>query len=119
MKVYFIDDPEDPGWKVVRYKDPSSRRVTGGLQEASLSAHGRPDATFSVNSVGGRDQSVDPVSEPVLEVDVEHVMAHEEADDNLAYDDVDHHDDLSEYDEGDLEQINTSDTPIHDIIDDR
>lgn len=125
VKVYFVDDPEDPEWKVVRYKDPRSRRVTGGLPEASLSAPGRPNATFYVNAIGGRDQNIGHVSEtvleaePVLDADVEHVMAHEESDDDHAYDDVDHEDDLSEGDEGDLEQINTWDTPMDDVIDDR
>jgi hypothetical protein len=46
-------------------------------------------------------------------------MAHEEADDDLAYDDVDHEDDLSEYVEGEMEQGHTSDTPIDDVTDDR
>ena len=55
VKVYFVDDSEDPEWNVVRYKDPRSRRVTGGFREASLSTPGRSDAIFSVNSVGGRD----------------------------------------------------------------
>ena len=52
-------------------------------------------------------------------MDVEHVMAYKEANDDLAEDDIDHYDDLSEYDEWDLEQINTSNTPIDDVIDDR
>ena len=84
-----------------------------------MSAPSRADATFSMNGVGDRAQNIDPIPEPVLEADVEHVMAHEEADDDLAYDDVDHEDDLSQYDEGEMEQGHTSDTPIYDVIDDR
>ena len=94
------------------------QRVTGRLPKASLSTPGRADATFSMNGVGDRAQNVDPVLELVLEADVEHVMAHKEADDDLAYDDVDHEDDLSKYDEGEMEQGHTSDTPIDDVIDD-
>ena len=55
VKVYFVDNPEDLEWNIVRYKDPRSRRIIEGLREASLSTPGRLDAIFSVNSVGGRD----------------------------------------------------------------
>lgn len=96
MQVYFVDDPYDLEWKVVRYKDPRSRRVTDSLSEGSLSAPGRANATRSIRSYPGHDDYPNEMpAEPILHADVQHVMAHEEDDDEAAHFEVDHHD-LSE-----------------------
>lgn len=96
MQVYFVDDPYDLEWKVVRYKDPRSRRVIDALSEGSLSAPGRPNATRLVGRFTRHDDYPNEMPpEPILHADVQHVMAHEEDDDEAAHFEVDHHD-LSE-----------------------
>ena len=88
-----MDDPYDNEWKVVRYKDPRSRRVIDALSEGSASAPGRLNATRNLQRAR-RDDILPPdlQPEPVLQADVEHVMAHEEDNDDAAYLEVDHRD---------------------------
>ena len=93
-----MDDPLDPEWKVVRYKDPRSRRVEGGLAEATLSAPGREEATDVRRQARDADPGSEVRGDPILEADVVHVMAHEEDDDEAAYDDDDHFDSDSDDD---------------------
>lgn len=96
VQVYFVDDPYNLEWKVVRYKDPRSRRVTDALSEGSLSAPGRANATRSICNFPRHDDYLNELlPEPILHADVQHVMAHEEDDDEAAHFEVDHHD-LSE-----------------------
>ena len=118
MQVYFVDDPYDPGWKVVRYKDPRSRRVIEGLTEASLSAPGRGDATH-ISSTSEEDvETHDRPREPVVEADVVHVMAHEEVDDEAAYEEEDHVESESDNDTPAIPNDATQEVPVRDVIDD-
>ena len=125
MQVYFIDDPLDPDWKVVRYKDPRSARVTGGVTEATLSAPGREDATHIGQSSYEDDGSGDRPHEPVLEADVVHVVAHEEMDEEAAYMEEDHVEPESDDDTGPVggaasANARDAEEPVHvrDVIDD-
>ena len=60
-----------------------------------------------------------PVAEAVLEANVRHVVAHEEDNENVAFDDLDHEDNSSEDEEPDQNHGVTQDTPMEDVIDDR
>ena len=114
-----MNDPVDPEWKVVRYKDPRSRRVVDSLSERSLSAPGRQFATLDLNRAGMREVHRGQARpEPVLEADVQHVNAHVEHDDEAAHNDIEHHE------MSDDEPVQTSNaTPVaeaalYDFIDD-
>lgn len=102
LQVYFVDDPINPEWKIVRYKEPRSRRVTGDIAESSLSARGRDNATFQNQPEEEREVPVDEVPAAlVLAADVVHVMAHEEDDVEQAYMEMDHRDEMSDTEDGD------------------
>lgn len=108
----------DPEWKIVRYKDPRSRRVIGEVPESSLSAPGRPDATVHATRFDRTEEEFRTEPVAVHHVDVDHVMAHEEPDDDLGYADTDHQDNLSESDD-EVEQNNTANAvQLDDVIDD-
>ena len=90
MHVYFVPDPLNPRWKVVRDVEPRSQRINLESLEETLSALGRRDATMNINlGLPGLEEGVVLEAEPVLEVDVAHVVAHEERDDKNAHLDVD------------------------------
>lgn len=88
IQVYFIEDPNDPDWKIVRHIEPRARRVTAERDDEVLSAPGHPVSSHNARLP---DEAViangPPPGVPVLEVDVEHVMAYEEPDEETAYDD--------------------------------
>ncbi|KAG0595825.1 hypothetical protein M758_UG201200 [Ceratodon purpureus] len=101
-QVYFVDDPINPEWKVVRYKEPRSSRVTGGIAETSLRAPGRDNAIVQDEPEEEREVPIDKVTvAPVLAADVVHVMAHEEDDVEQAYMEMDHRDEMSDTEDGD------------------
>ena len=105
LQVYFVDDPINPEWKIVRYKEPRSRRVTGDIAESSLSARGRDNATFQNQPEEEREVPVDEVPAAlVLAADVVHVMAHEEDDNEFAYVEMDHRDVISDNEDGDEDE---------------
>ncbi|KAG0594129.1 hypothetical protein M758_UG050400 [Ceratodon purpureus] len=119
-QVYFVDDPYAPEWKVVRYKIPRSRRITGDIVESSLSAPGRVDATYSMKPPRPPDNNeAEFVPEPVLFADVVDVMADQEVDEEAAYADLDHADIQSDND--DLPDGDDGDTaiPADDVLDDK
>ena len=92
-QVYFVDDRYDPEWKVVRYKNPRSRRVTDALSEGSLSAPGQPNATRVAQRHRRPDANQDAQqSEHVSIAIVQEVMTSVETNDNAAYHEVDHED---------------------------
>ncbi|KAG0614412.1 hypothetical protein M758_6G174600 [Ceratodon purpureus] len=118
-QVYFVDDPLDREWKVVRYKNPRSKRVTDGLSKGSLSAPGRLNATQLIFANARRENPVDEVPpEPVLRADYQHVMAHEERDDEAAYAQVDHEDAPEEEPEVLVVDSANVYVPVHNPIDD-
>lgn len=117
-QVYFVDDPYDPEWKVVRYKDPRSRRVIGGIAEASLSAPGRGDATHMSTSSEQVNGSPKRHLEPILEANVVHVMAHEEVDEEAAYEEVDHMESESDDESAPTAEDTVPPVPVRDVIDD-
>ena len=93
-QVYFVEDPVDRGWKIVRHVEPRSRRVTGEDDGGLLSAPGRSDAVHNVN--GRREDSPERAQPPqrVLAADVDQVVAHFETDvDDVAHADLDYADD--------------------------
>lgn len=102
----------------MRYKDPRSRRVIGGLTEASLSAPGRGDATHTSTSSEEDAGTRDRPREPVLEADVVHVMAHEEVDDEAAYEDEDHVESESDDDTPAVPNDAAQEVHVRDVIDD-
>ena len=92
--MYFVDDPYNPEWKVVIQKEPRSRRVTSLEVENSLSPSGRTHATRELlrPELPNEGTVPDPPA-PIREADVEHVMAHEESDEEPGYEDIDCNDD--------------------------
>ena len=101
-QIYFVDDAINPGWKVVRYKEPRSRRVTDALSKSSLSAPGRVGAETQNQPKGDHPGVNEKVAaEPVLGADVVHVMAHEEEDEEATDVEDDVGDNISD---GDLEE---------------
>ena len=117
-QVYFVDDPYDPEWKVVIHKDPRSRRVTSLEVETTLTAPGRAVVTAEIRRPELPNEDTLPAQPaPVLEADVEHVIAHEESDDEAAYEDVDHEeDDVPEY-EPDI-AMEPREQPVPNVLDD-
>ena len=94
-QVYFIDDPIDPDWRIVRDVEPRSRRFMEETDAESLSAPGPVNATMNAGVHRGEAPSLSAEdTEPILPVDVEHVLAHEESDDDAPYADLDHTDDI-------------------------
>lgn len=92
-----MEDPLNPEWRIVRDVEPRSRRVTSESEDESLSAPGRVDATRNIPAAtevaaGGSERT----TEPILGVDVAHVLAHEESNDEAGHDDLDHVDDIIE-----------------------
>ena len=80
--MYFIDDVTDPEWKIVRQREPRSRRVTSEMGGETLSAAGRVNA--AVQPVGLRpvcaEGSTEEVPQPIPAAIVEQVMAEEDVD---------------------------------------
>ena len=85
-----MQDPNDPDWKVVIDVEPRARRVKKDSTDERLSAPGRADATVnfcrSDSSSGRRGEFV---TKPVRNVDVAHVMADAECDEEAAHADMD------------------------------
>ena len=114
-----MDDPYDCEWKVVRYKDPRSRQMTDALSEGSLYAPGRANATRSIRSSLHHDRHPNEMPlEHVLHADVQHVMAHEEDDDEVAHYDIDHHDLSEDEPEQTADESQIPSLVVDDAIDD-
>lgn len=91
--MYFIQDPLDSDWRIVRDVEPRSCRVTANTEEEPLSAPGRADATTNLsNPTDVHPVENDPMREPVLEADVAHVLAHEESNDEGGHEEDDDED---------------------------
>ena len=119
VQVYFVDDPYEPEWKVVRYKNPRSRRVVDSLSQSSLSAPGRLNATQILRRDDARSELEAPaIAELVLRADIQHVEAHEENDDDAAYDDMDLQDVSDEEEEPPPEEVPVNAAQLDEAIDD-
>ena len=118
MQVYFVDDPLNPELKVVRYKEPRARRIEGGIAEASLSAPGRQEATGISHVMEDAIPEAVGIRDPILEADVVHVMAHEEQDDEAAYEEEDHFESDSDEDIPNVEAEVMTPAVVADVIDD-
>ena len=103
-QVFFVDDVNDPEWKVVRLKEPRSRRATEADDDGNLSAAGSLHSTRNI--VRHVSANIDPniaTVESVSRVDVEDVIASEETgEDDAAFEDVDHVEDGGRLDEEDI-----------------
>ena len=111
----------DPDWRIVRDVEPRSRRITLESEEESLSAPGCNDATR--NLFGDRNPHGDGDGEglhPVLEADVAHVIAHEEADNEGGHKDDNEIEEDSNDNEGDGLHVEDSELPAgaENVIDD-
>ncbi|KAG0574946.1 hypothetical protein KC19_VG304700 [Ceratodon purpureus] len=97
-QVYFVDDVTDMEWKVVRLKEPRSRRALELVDDDFLSASGSSEATHQINR-GLRDTArrMDNGGESVLRADVVEGTNREDASDD---------DDEEAYGEFDEEQDN-------------
>ena len=107
FQVYFVQDTNDPDWKIVVDVEPRARRVTKDSSDERLTAPGRSDATVNLcRGSSSNERGGDFVSEAVRDVDIAHVLANEERDDKAAHaemdfddaqnGDVDNHDDPEE-----------------------
>ena len=78
--MYFVDDVLEAGWKVVRHKEPRSKRVISDSDTETLSAAGHIDATTFLPDRIARHAGdrVEVDAEPILAADVEQVSAHRE-----------------------------------------
>ncbi|KAG0504774.1 hypothetical protein M758_2G127700 [Ceratodon purpureus] len=108
-QVYFIEDLRNPEWRIVCHVEPRSRRNTTDSDDEILRAPGREDAAINI-AVDNNDQEEElrRASEAVLDVDVAHVLAHEESDDEIAHEDVDHAEDFDE-------ELNIPENPGEDV----
>ncbi|KAG0573462.1 hypothetical protein KC19_VG180400 [Ceratodon purpureus] len=108
-QVYFIEDLRNPEWRIVCNVESRWRRNTTDLDDETLRAPGRLDAAINIAVVNNnRHDELRRASEAVLHVDVEHVLAHEEPDDEIAHEDVDHADDFDE-------ELNNQENPGEDL----
>ena len=97
--MYFVNDVTDPDWKIVRQREPRSRRVTAELVGETLSASGSVDA--AVMSAFARPMEgevpTEQVAQPILAALVEQVMAEEELEeDDAPYNEADDVEDMDE-----------------------
>lgn len=96
-----MDDVTDPDWKVVRVKEPRSRRVTAADDDGNLSAAGSLHSTRNIMRHVPSDMNPNSVpGESIPRVELDQVMACEEpGEDGAAFEDVDHDDDSVPLDE--------------------
>ena len=88
LQVYFVDDDSNPKWKVVVHRECMSRWIVYTFCFEGLSAAGHVDATRNVNGSSFLYRT-DKAATIVLVVDVEHVNAHVERDNEVAHVDTD------------------------------
>ena len=99
LQVYFVDDDNDPEWKVVVYKECRSRRIVYTSCSEGLSVAGRVDVTRNVNGSSSLHRR-DEAAATILATDVEHINAYVERDDEAGHVDINLLED--EDDEGDV-----------------
>ena len=118
-QVYFIDDPYDRDWRVVRYKMPRSRRVTNALSEGSLSAPGRPYVPSVMRRSHGANGERNRVpAEQVPTRDVQQAMAEEEDGEDALDIELDHPDMSEDEHEAPDDACGETETQIENPIDD-
>ena len=88
LQVYFVDDDNDPEWKVVVHKECRSRRTIYTSCSEGLSIAGRVDVTRNVNGSKFLHRK-DEAAATILATDVEHINAHVERDDEAGHVDTD------------------------------
>ena len=89
-QVYFVQDPHDPDRQVVVDVEPRARRIAADSSEERLSAPGRADATVNISrGVFSEGQGHEFVTVPVRDVNVAHVLAQEERDEEADHAEMD------------------------------
>lgn len=106
LQVYFIEDVEDSEWRVVRLKEPRSRRMIDDDDQRDLSAPGPPNATRLLHRIRRRETpGEDNAGETVLRAAVDEVVAREIVGDEEA---IDPDDDSEEDNDGIADGENTN-----------
>ena len=87
LQVYFVDDDSEPEWKVVVYRECRSRRTVYTSCSEGLSATGRVDAIRNMNGSSSLHRRNEAAA-TILAIDVEHINAHVERDDEARHVDI-------------------------------
>ncbi|KAG0573543.1 hypothetical protein KC19_VG186900 [Ceratodon purpureus] len=111
MPIHAKQDPHNLKWTAVTAVEPRSRRITSESGEETLTAPRRADAIENVrNTYSYPERSDEHFAEPVLKVDVAHILAHREVDEEAPYLEMDEEetmikkdDDINDY-EADTER---------------